>query len=105
MVDLTRVLDGLTTSVLIADIRQNVLHLNGSAETLLGVSRNQGRGKPVKDLLRAGSDIGELLDRASTTWQSFSRRELTIRPAATGEELVVDCAVVPFEEPGAQPAL
>ncbi len=39
--DLARILDGLTTSVLLVDRGQTLLYLNVAAETLLGVSRDR----------------------------------------------------------------
>ena len=58
MTDLARILDGLTTSVLLVDRAQTLLYLNVAAETLLGVSRNQVRGRPLSELFRdtAGLD-------------------------------------------------
>lgn len=99
--DLGRILDGLTTSVLLVDRSQTVLYLNVAAETLLGVSRNQVRGRPLSDLFRDTAGIVAVIERAAQTSQHYSRRELSIRPIGSDEDLVVDCSVAPFEEPGA----
>ena len=104
-VDPARVLDGLTTSVLLVDRELTVLGMNVAAESLLGVSRNHARGRALADLLRAGSELLALAQRAFERWQPYSRREVSITPAATGESLVVDCNAGPFEDLGNGPTL
>ena len=48
--DSGRSLDSLSTSVLIVDRDRQLLDLNVSAETLFGVSRNQVRGRPLREV-------------------------------------------------------
>src|SRR5262245_11101335 len=105
MTDLGRILDGLTTSVLLVDRSQTLLYLNVAAETLLGVSRNQVRGRPLSELLRDTAGLTAVIERAIHTQQHYSRREMTIRPVGSDEELVIDCSVAPFEEPGSPPGM
>lgn len=99
-VDPARLLDGLTTSVVLVDRTQTVIALNVAAEILFGVSRNHARGRAVGDLLRHGEQFLALIERAFCRWQPYSLRELTITPAANTESLVVDCNVSPFEDLG-----
>ncbi|HSN70182.1 MAG TPA: histidine kinase dimerization/phospho-acceptor domain-containing protein, partial [Steroidobacteraceae bacterium] len=103
--DPARILDGLTTSVLIVDRSQTVLALNVAAESLFGVSRNHAVGRGLGDLLRSGDEFLALIERAFARWQPYSLRELPITPAATGESLVADCNVSPFEELADSPTL
>jgi two-component system nitrogen regulation sensor histidine kinase GlnL len=98
--DAARILDSLTTSVVLVDTQQNVLHLNAAAETLLGASRNQSQARPLSELLRGGELLAEMIDRVIETQRAHSRRELPLRPAAVDSELVVDCTVSPFDEMG-----
>ncbi|HEY5810046.1 MAG TPA: PAS domain-containing protein, partial [Povalibacter sp.] len=49
MADPDRILDGLSTSILIVDQNHALLYLNVAAETLFGVSRNQVRGRPLAE--------------------------------------------------------
>ncbi|HLS82263.1 MAG TPA: nitrogen regulation protein NR(II) [Steroidobacter sp.] len=100
LTDVSRVLDGLTTSVLIVDRAHTVLYMNVAAETLLGVSRNQARGRMLSELLVDAAALHALTDRARETWRPFSRRELALRPCNVEGELVVDCTVTPFEDAG-----
>jgi two-component system, NtrC family, nitrogen regulation sensor histidine kinase GlnL len=105
MTDATRILDSLSTSVLIVDRAGIVLYLNVAAETLFGVSRNQMRGRPMAELLVDASALNGVIERAIERWRPFSRRELAIRPVNGDVELVVDCTVAPFDEPSAPAAV
>jgi two-component system, NtrC family, nitrogen regulation sensor histidine kinase GlnL len=105
MADSGRILDSLSTSVLIVDRERQLLYLNVSAETLFGVSRNQVRGRPLAELLHDSQALDAVIDRAATTSRPFSRRELALRPIYGDGELVVDCTVVPYEESGAPGAV
>lgn len=100
-----RLLDSLTTSVLLVDFKQCVLHLNIAAETLLGVSRNQALGRPLVELLRGAETISEVIDRVIETARPYSQRELPLRVVGAEQEMIVDCTVTLFEEPGALSAL
>lgn len=103
--DPARILDSLSTSVLIVDRARSLLYLNVSAETLFGVSRNQVRGRPLAELLEDSAVLDSVIDRAATTSRPFSRRELALRPIYGDGELVVDCTVAPYEESGAPGAV
>src|SRR5688572_5349839 len=105
MADSNRILDSLSTSVLIVDRDRQLLYLNVSAETLFGVSRNQVRGRPLSELLQDSEALHAVIDRAATTSRPFSRRELALRPIYGDGELVVDCTVAPYEESGASGAV
>ncbi|HKE97226.1 MAG TPA: nitrogen regulation protein NR(II) [Povalibacter sp.] len=100
MADPDRILDGLSTSILIVDDAQALLYLNVAAETLFGVSRNQVRGRPLAELLVDASALSAVIERAVETWRPISRRELALRPIYGDTELTVDCDVAPYEEPG-----
>lgn len=101
MLEATRILDGLSTSVLIVDEHHAVAYLNVAAETLFGVSRNQSRGRPLRELIADATALGTMIERAVETWRPYSRRELALRPLAGDGELIVDCTVAPFEDAAA----
>ncbi|MGD9841994.1 MAG: nitrogen regulation protein NR(II) [Steroidobacteraceae bacterium] len=100
MSDLDSILDHLNTSVLLVDRRQVVHYINAAAETLLGVSRNQMLGRTVSELLREAGELTAIIDRAFASWQPYARRELELHSSGTPEELIVNCAVSPFEDRG-----
>lgn len=105
MADPGRILDSLSTCVLIVDRERSLLYLNVSAETLFGVSRNQVRGRPLAELLEDSAMLDAVIDRAATTSRPFSRRELALKPVYGDGELIVDCTVAPYEESGAPGAV
>jgi two-component system nitrogen regulation sensor histidine kinase GlnL len=96
--DLARILDSLTTSVLLVDRQNAVLHLNVAAESLLGISRNQALGRPLAELLRGADFVSEMIERVVETARPHSRRESPIRAAGNDNDLVVDCTVSLFDE-------
>jgi two-component system nitrogen regulation sensor histidine kinase GlnL len=96
--ELARTLDSLTTSVLLVDARHCILHLNVAAETLLGTSRNQAIGRPLNELLRGGELLFSMIDRVVETQRPFSRRELTLRPAGSDVDMVVDCTLSALDD-------
>ena len=100
--DLDRILDHLNTCVLLVDRRQVVHYLNVAAETLLGISRNQILGRTLGELLRDADELTAIVERAFETWQPYARRELNLHSSGAGEDLIVDCAVSPFEDRGEQ---
>ncbi|HEX2492254.1 MAG TPA: histidine kinase dimerization/phospho-acceptor domain-containing protein, partial [Steroidobacter sp.] len=97
-VDAARILDGLSTSVVILDASYAVLYMNVAAETLFGVSRNQACSRPLAEFLVEAGALKAIVDRAVETWRPLSRRELTLRPIYAERELIVDCTVAPFED-------
>ncbi len=100
MTDLQRILDHLNTCVLLVDRRHVIHYLNAAAETLLGVSRNQIAGRTISELLRDPCELASIIDRALDTWQPYARRELSLQSIGSTEDLIVDCAVSPFEDQG-----
>ncbi len=105
MADPGRILDGLSTSVLIVDQQRHLMFLNVAAETLFGVSRNQVRGRPLTDLLIEATALHAVIDRATETWRPFSRRELALRTVYGEGELIVDCTVAPYDDASAPSAV
>ena len=103
--DPTRVLDGLTTSVILIDQSRTVIYVNLAAETLFGVSRNQACGHRLVELIVDPSELDSVISRALETWRPFSRREMTMLSMHNDEQLVVDCTVSPFDEVGAPASL
>lgn len=97
MTELARILDHLNTSVLLVDRRKAVHYLNLAAETLLGLSRNQILGRPIHELLRDSGELAAIIERTFETWQPYARRELSVQCIGSGDELIVDCSVAPFE--------
>src|SRR5690348_7747671 len=98
MADPVRILDSLSTSVLIVDRARAILYFNVAAETLFGTSRNQARGRPLDELFVDPSALVAIVERALETSRPFLRRELALRPVNGEGELIVDCIVTPYDE-------
>jgi two-component system nitrogen regulation sensor histidine kinase GlnL len=74
MADPGRILDSLSTSVLIVDRTRAILYLNVAAESLFGTSRNQVRGRPLAELFADATGLDALVERALETARPFLRR-------------------------------
>lgn len=98
--DPTRVLDALSTSVLLIDKARRLTYLNLAAESLFGISRNQACGHLLAHLIIDPSELEALIGRVQELWRPFSRRELALRSVHNNEPLIVDCTVSPFDEAG-----
>jgi two-component system nitrogen regulation sensor histidine kinase GlnL len=93
--DASHILQGLTTAVVVLDETLAIAHLNGAAESLLGVSVRRVIGRPIGDFVHPAGELVALCHRALKTGLTFGLRELTAR---VGErELVLDCRAAPLE--------
>jgi two-component system nitrogen regulation sensor histidine kinase GlnL len=95
-----RILDSLSTSILVIDRERRLQYLNVAAETLFGVSRNQACGRPIAELIADATELLAVVERANETWRLYSQRELAIKPVNREAEFIVDCTVSPYEESG-----
>ncbi|AMN48473.1 two-component system, NtrC family, nitrogen regulation sensor histidine kinase GlnL [Steroidobacter denitrificans] len=92
-----RVLDNLSTCVLIIDGAHSLQYLNAAAEALLGIGRNQASGRALSELLWDSGGLEEVIDRALQAGQPYSRRELSLHARQGDGLLIVDCTVTPYE--------
>lgn len=92
-----RVLDSLSTCVLIVDGARSLQYLNTAAEALLGAGRNQASGRALSELLWDSGGLDEVIDRALQAGQPYSRRELSLHARQGDGLLIVDCTVAPYE--------
>lgn len=105
MADLDRILDNMTTSLVLVNRDHNLLYLNVAAESLLGISRNQAQGRNLSELLRGGNELIGLISRAFEFWQPYARRELSLPSVIGNEERVIDCSVTPVDDTGSGPGV
>jgi two-component system nitrogen regulation sensor histidine kinase GlnL len=95
-----RVLDNLSSAVLLFDSDLFLRYINTAGEMLLAVSARQILGQRVKDFIHCRcSDVESVLKRTLETGQQFTEREhqLTL---TDGREITVDCTVAPIREEG-----
>ncbi|WP_108447286.1 nitrogen regulation protein NR(II) [Halomonas denitrificans] len=90
-----RLMEHLTTAVLLLDGELRLRWMNPAAEALLALSLSRLQGQPLPALVEGEEDLGGLLAKARDEFHPFTQREARlIRP--TGEPLTVDYTVTPL---------
>ncbi|WP_447554988.1 nitrogen regulation protein NR(II) [Vreelandella sp. EE22] len=90
-----RLLEHLTTAVLLLDGELRVCWMNPAAEALLAVSISRVKGTSLDTLLGCGESIDTVLAKARDAFHPYTQREARITPL-TGEPLTVDYTVTPL---------
>lgn len=91
-------LDALATGIVVLDAQLCVIYANVAAQALLAISFKQARGRPFADLLVDKNGLIATLKRARDQGDTFSERELPIRPSGLKHELLMlDVTVTPLE--------
>ncbi|MEJ2608611.1 MAG: nitrogen regulation protein NR(II) [Candidatus Thiodiazotropha sp.] len=93
-----RVLDNLSTAILLFDVDFNLLYINSSAEMMYGVSARKTVGRSAIDLIDcSGGIVQTSLNRSLETGQPFTEREHQLK-LLDGREITVDCTVIPLRK-------
>lgn len=90
-----RLMEHLTTAVLLLDGRLRLQWMNPAAEALLAISRSRVMGHSLPELVVGEEDIGELLAKARDEFHPFTQREARLT-LVTGDVLTVDYTVTPL---------
>ncbi|WP_280549724.1 MULTISPECIES: nitrogen regulation protein NR(II) [unclassified Halomonas] len=90
-----RLMEHLTTAVLLLDGELRLRWMNPAAEALLAISLSRLKGLPLPSLVDGGSEVGELLAKARDEFHPFTQREARLT-LVTGEVLTVDYTVSPL---------
>ncbi|WP_447927704.1 nitrogen regulation protein NR(II) [Vreelandella sp. EE27] len=90
-----RLLEHLTTAVLLLDGELRVCWMNPAAEALLAVSISRVKGMSLDTLLGCGESIDNVLAKARDAFHPYTQREARITPL-NGEPLTVDYTVTPL---------
>ena len=96
--DADRVLQGLTTAVIVLDADLVVTGLNSAAEHLLGISRRRAAGRPLTGLFRPPEELVGLCRRAVATGSTCGARELGVW--VRDQSLRMDSRAAPLDGPG-----
>ncbi|HQV80785.1 MAG TPA: PAS domain-containing protein, partial [Agitococcus sp.] len=101
-----RVLENLSTAVLVVDEQLCVVYLNPSAEMLLAVSRSRTIGQPLAHIFIDCEGDGSILKMAQTlkTAHPFTKREAHLRVNGL-HEVTVDYTVSSLLTPQSPPEL
>lgn len=94
-----RLLDSLSTAVLLCDTTLRLRYLNPAAESLLAVSESRALGMPLSDvLLDVGQHTDTSLQETLRSGHPFTKREARLRVDL--REIVVDYSVSLMHAPG-----
>lgn len=96
--DSAELLDALSTGILLLDAQLCPIYANVAAQDLLAFSLNQCRGRPFGDCLQESNGLTGILRRALDHGESFTDRELAVKPmGAPRETRVLDITITPLE--------
>jgi two-component system nitrogen regulation sensor histidine kinase GlnL len=91
-----RIVENLSTAVLLFDSGLRLRYINGAGEMLFAVSSRQVLGQEAECLLPCpGGAIGTKLRTALRAGHAFTEREISLT-AADGREITVNCTVEPL---------
>ncbi|MCH4565274.1 MULTISPECIES: nitrogen regulation protein NR(II) [Halomonas] len=90
-----RLMEHLTTAVLLLDGRLRLCWMNPSAEALLAVSLSRVEGVAFTTVVGSEDGIAEVLDKAREEFHPFTQREARL-VVVGGEALTVDYTVTPL---------
>lgn len=91
--DSDRILDNLSTAIVLLDENFLIQELNPAAENLLGISRNRALGKPMLPLVDDDKGFRDVLMRVLETGASYAS-ELQLGPSEVhSHHRLVDCRV------------
>lgn len=99
-----RLLDNLTTAILLIEPDLSVQYLNTAAETLLEVSGQRVRGEPITLLLSEKDGHIDSLIEAIHHAHPYTKREAQLN-LPNGNQITVDYAVTPITELDGKPSL
>ncbi|GAB6039908.1 nitrogen regulation protein NR(II) [Endothiovibrio diazotrophicus] len=99
-----RILDNLTSAVLLLDRDLRLTYVNPAAEMLFALSARQATGLRIAELLSKDAEFVQGLRDAVDSGHPHTVRERALKLPG-GRQVTVDCTVNPVIEPGLPPAL
>jgi two-component system nitrogen regulation sensor histidine kinase GlnL len=93
-----KLLNDLTTAVVILDLAGSVTYMNAAAEDMLGISLQRAVGRQLVDSIPGFRELSELAGRALETRQSFGRVVTLPPPQRDGAEIELAVRATPLEE-------
>jgi two-component system nitrogen regulation sensor histidine kinase GlnL len=99
-----RVLENLTTSVLVLDTDLNIEYINPAGEMLFEISARKAKGMPLGTLISDPDHIVMRMQTCLLSGHPFTERELRLDLFGHRTKLV-DCTVTPLDEPHEKNAL
>jgi two-component system nitrogen regulation sensor histidine kinase GlnL len=100
--DPQRILDSLSTGVILVDASLLIVDLNPAAENILGISVQRARGESLLRLVDDEPELRDILGRVLETGDHYAN-ELKLGPTEVhADERIVDCRVSPVALDGAE---
>lgn len=99
-----RVLDNLSTSVLVLDSELKITYINPACEMLFAVSARKASKRTWHQLVSAPVELGIRMKDTLVSGHPFTEREIQLEINGH-RQLTVDCSVTPLNEPNSVPAL
>ena len=93
--DYQRLVDGLTTSIIVIDQTRSVRHLNESAEVFIQSSVNRIVGKPLSSVIEVDEVLDKAIDRIFLTQVSIRLRQHALSVLCLLRQRNVDCLLTP----------
>lgn len=93
-----RMLENLTTTVLVFNQGMRLDYINPAGEMLLAVSASRLHGQQIRDIFVESENLDELLHEAISTNHPITARELRLT-LPDSKHITIDCTVTPFSEP------
>lgn len=95
--DSQRILDGLSTGVILLDSNLLIVGLNPAAENILGISARRARGAPLLRLVDDEPELRDILARVMRTGDHYANEMRLGVTEVNAEERIVDCRISPLE--------
>ncbi|MFQ5937022.1 MAG: nitrogen regulation protein NR(II) [Acidiferrobacterales bacterium] len=95
MTSTQRILDNLTTAVLVVDGQLRLSYINPAGEMLFQLGASKAIGATLTELLARGEDLDDVLKQALEADAPFIARGLELALPA-GHSITVDCAISPL---------
>lgn len=92
-----KILDGLSSGVILLDRALLIVGLNPAAENILGISEQRAHGESLLKLVGDEPELRDILSRVIETGDHYAN-ELSLAPTEVyASERIVDCRVSPIE--------
>jgi len=96
-----RIVENLSTAVVVVEGQAlRLCFANPAAEAMLGLSDRQLRGARIDELVPEATALLDVLQRAASTGQALTEREMVLVLPHNPKPLKADCTVTPVFEPG-----
>ncbi len=92
-----RILDGLSSGVILLDSNLLIVGMNPSAENILGISQQRARGEALLRLLGDEPELRDILSRVMQTGDHYANEMRLGATEVHAEERIVDCRVSPLK--------